>query len=657
MIVRNEQAVIERCLASARPVIDAAVICDTGSTDETPAIIERYLAAHGIPGRVARHEWRHFGANRTAAVNEAEAFVASLGWPTARTWWLFLDADLELVVEPTFDRRAIADDAIALRQCAGSLSYWNTRLGRASLGWHAVGRTHEYYTAPDAAPPARIEALWIRDHADGGCRADKFARDIALLTEDLAEAPSDPRTLFYLAQSYLAVGHPLKALSFFRRRVAAGGWADEVWYAKLCVGRILAESDATDAALAVLEDVHAADPRRAEPLYELARLHRRLGHVADAVAYAERGRALPVPVDQALFVHTDVSEYGLDLELARAAAGTPDADRGFAACERLVRSRSRHIPAAVVDEARLITARYVGPIDGMTFRPLSPPLPSPYRPCNPSLIATPDGYLAICRAVNYEQRDARYWLPDTERVYRTENRLVGLDRAGSIVDTQPVVLDEPPIRTDLVQGLEDCRLVATSDALYFTCTTTDRHPRRRVHQSLCRLDRSGRVVDHRPLIGPFDDRPQKNWLPFADAAGRLLAIYGYDPLTVVQIARDSGAYRVVSETPAAVNTAAWRGSAGPLRWPPRGDGWLVVVHEVIHRPARLYVHRFAEYDADFALRRVSRPFVFAHLGIEFACGMTFAHDEDAVIVSFGIEDREAHLGRIRCARLDALLDG
>jgi hypothetical protein len=125
----------------------------------------------------------------------------------------------------------------------------------------------------------------------------------------------------------------------------------------------------------------------------------------------------------------------------------------------------------------------------------------------------------------------------------------------------------------------------------------------------------------------------------------------------VQIARDSGAYRVVSETPAAVNTSGWRGSAGPLPWPRRGSGWLVLVHEVIHRPERLYVHRFAEYDAAFVLQRVSRPFVFTHPGVEFACGMTFAHDEDAVIVSFGIEDREAHLGRIPHAGLDALLDG
>ena len=50
MIVRDEAAIVERCLAAVRPLIDAWVICDTGSTDGTQELIARTL--EGVPGEL-----------------------------------------------------------------------------------------------------------------------------------------------------------------------------------------------------------------------------------------------------------------------------------------------------------------------------------------------------------------------------------------------------------------------------------------------------------------------------------------------------------------------------------------------------------------------------------------------------------------------------
>jgi len=54
MIVKNEAAVIERCLASVRPLIDTWVISDTGSTDGTQDLIRADLVWHYV---CATHEY------------------------------------------------------------------------------------------------------------------------------------------------------------------------------------------------------------------------------------------------------------------------------------------------------------------------------------------------------------------------------------------------------------------------------------------------------------------------------------------------------------------------------------------------------------------------------------------------------------------------
>jgi glycosyltransferase involved in cell wall biosynthesis len=69
MIVKNESAVIERCLASVRGLVDHWVVSDTGSTDGTPELVR--AALDGIPGELHREPWVDFGHNRSLNIRHA----------------------------------------------------------------------------------------------------------------------------------------------------------------------------------------------------------------------------------------------------------------------------------------------------------------------------------------------------------------------------------------------------------------------------------------------------------------------------------------------------------------------------------------------------------------------------------------------------------
>src|SRR6185369_10946241 len=73
MIVKNEVKVLPRLIRSVKDYIDYYVIVDTGSTDETIALIKREMSACGIEGEVHERPWVNFGVNRQQALELAVA--------------------------------------------------------------------------------------------------------------------------------------------------------------------------------------------------------------------------------------------------------------------------------------------------------------------------------------------------------------------------------------------------------------------------------------------------------------------------------------------------------------------------------------------------------------------------------------------------------
>jgi glycosyltransferase involved in cell wall biosynthesis len=322
MIVRDEAAVLERCLASVRELIASWVICDTGSVDGTPELIERVLA--GVPGELHRCPWRDFGHNRS------ELMLLAQG---RGDYLLLLDADMTV----SFDQPSaggLAADVYLLRH-ATVPEYWIPRLVRGDRRWRYAGRTHEHLVMADDDRIEQLEGLVIHHHSDGGTRAEKYQRDLKLLADDLRDDPNNARAVFYLAQTHRDLGEAEAAIEVYERRAAMGGWDEEVFYSRFQAALLRAEQNRWPEAMAGLIGAWESRPARLEPVYELASRLRVRGQYQSAYLFARHGLDRPPPPDL-LFVWPWVYRWGLLFEYSVSAYWVGEVRAAAGACRRLL---------------------------------------------------------------------------------------------------------------------------------------------------------------------------------------------------------------------------------------------------------------------------------------------------------------------------------
>ncbi|UJA20969.1 glycosyltransferase [Thermoleophilia bacterium SCSIO 60948] len=642
MIVRDEAAVIERCLDSVRDLIDHWTICDTGSTDDTPQLTEQAL--DGIPGQVHHREWVDFGHNRTEALELARGHTDYL---------LLIDADQ--TVEIRGPMPPLVADSYLLRH-SGDVDYAIPRLVRADRPWRYQGSTHEYLTLDGDQHRQTLPALVINHHGDGGSKADKFERDHRLLERDLAAHPDDERATFYLAQTLRDLGHNRRATELYRRRVELGGWDEEVFYAAFQVGALLARED-DDEAIAALLAAWELRPTRAEPLHELARFQRIRGAHHSALMLARSGLEIPPPDDN-LFVHRDVYRWGLAFEVSISAFYAGEVEEALEAGRVLLASDD--LPGEMVATVRenvrhclVALGHDVGP-EHAEARELSELFPSAataevrldldddWAQFNPTIAPDGDGFRLVVRSANYTVDGASYVVRDGESAVRTRNYLVGADAGLGLRTAEPIVDRSagPPTFPSLVQGHEDIRLIEVGGRWYGLAAVRDRNPASRCEMALLGLD-GPRVTRTTILAGPEPGRDEKNWMPFV-RDGRLLLVYSSSPARVLECDPDTGALQVLSERPGPRWAAGLRGGSQGVDVP---GGTLFCVHEVLFADGRTYRHRLVLLDDELRLAGISGPFSFSRSPIEMCTGM--AADGEHLVLAFGIEDRIAGLARIR----------
>lgn len=208
MIVKNEARCLARCLHSVEKVVDEIVLVDTGSTDDTIKIAQRFNTT------ISHFDWiNDFSAARNFSLDQVSG-----------DWVLVLDAD-EFASEalgrevrkfiqdrPAIGRLKIVSDFRRNGQKLRSQCFISRLFPR---GAHFQGRIHEQVASP--LPRINLQGeLWH----DGYLETQKFDRNSKLLLAELQREPDNAYLLYQLALEYTSVEQTEKALQYLQKASA-----------------------------------------------------------------------------------------------------------------------------------------------------------------------------------------------------------------------------------------------------------------------------------------------------------------------------------------------------------------------------------------------------------------------------------------------------
>jgi glycosyltransferase involved in cell wall biosynthesis len=648
MIVKNEAARIERCLRSVLPYVKAVYLHDTGSTDNTPGIAWELADAAGVPIHISNGPFENFSQAR----NDAFAIAQNVNGSGALPWCQFallMDADMELVVDDphAFDVMVASAASYDMMQKGGTVSYMNRRIVNLDACTPPyVGVTHEYI---DLGAAALITGAWFRDHADGSNRVNKYERDIALLKQGVIDEPTNRRYWYYLGNSYRDGNQPEEAIAAYTKCIEMGGWDEETHSAMMNRACCWKDTGNLPGFLTGMVEAYNFRPSRAEPLYDLAKHYREKGDHAASLLFSKAGVNIKRPND-VLFVNDFVYSHGLRYEYSiEGYYDEAERNRAFQVTDDLALDPT--CPSDIRWSARSNLYWHTKPLraycSSFSDRRVHIALPKGYTGMNPSVEVCGDRIYCNIRAVNYRMDEqGRYMIGEkdcNDAPIDTRNFLCTMTDDFSVQKIREIIWHRPQAVFPQVTGLEDIRLWRFHGQQYFSATVREQN-----YGGLCQMvqgkltydiDDQFMLVEDWKVISDGDQH-QKNWMPMPAEGGNPRYMYRLDTVVIPE-----GLKRVAEVMPTKVHVSDISGSSQVI---PFKSGLLAVVHEASTDPQgkRTYWHRFAWFEKDGYLRRLSLPFVFNDRQIEFCAGLAYHPNNKDLIISYGVRDAEAHLATV-----------
>jgi len=656
MIVKNESKIMTRCLDSIREYVDHIVISDTGSTDDTPAIIQSYLQKYNIPGKVYQDQWKNFGHNRSKSVENGKEWLSSQSINLSTNYFVTIDADMILKFLPSFKKEDLSEHSSwMIEQKNDSISYYNLRMFRSDLPYKCIGVTHEYWGCDDVKDDGRLDSVYIDDRGDGGCKSDKFTRDIALLTKGIEDEPDNERYIFYLAQSYSDSGDIDNGLKWYLNRIQAGGWIEEIYISHRRRGELWMKKGEPEKAIVEWLKAYECIPDRSETIFRIIQHFRINGDNHLALSFLRMALPIPYPEEYVLFIEHPIYCYRLAEEFSIIAYYVGKKQEGNIACQLLLLNKD--VPQYVKDSVFNNSYFYIQKLNAKRHYQLSLSLDEPYQSSSSCLMYNDNkdnnnkNIQGVVRAVNYSMDDRfKYSIRDTKGIVRTKNFWLEMKDENDLnpCEIYEIEFNEknennpPRVRDSHVKGFEDIRICHVGDKIFGIAVDWEygrmNHPSV-VYFSLVKnhKNKDKYWIDRVKPIQYRDDICQKNWVLYSEN-GKLFAVYSHHPLTIIELDIDFvQPEKVVLEKYSPYDLSRVRGSSIPIKI---GSERLFITHEVIHRDTRKYYHRFLTYDMDWNITKISEPFYFGHFYVEFSLSVMYNDKgkDKTIIIPYSTKD-------------------
>ena len=264
IMMKNEQDTILITLGSVLDAVDCVVVYDTGSTDNTVGMVEKFCFQHKLPLYLTRGVFVDFSTSRNVLVEYAEQYCE---------YQLHLDSADKLLggrrLKAFCQQFSGTASAFMIFQQwfmgATSIRFRNMRLMKSGHGYRYKCRVHEMLCRPnmdperdfvgvdtkfderpeaannpDGTPPLTGFVVFQNRMLDNTKTLHRFQRDAVMLYDDWLSDPDETRTLFYLGQTYDHMGDPQKGYLWYQKRVERElqGFIEESLHAHMRLGKM-----------------------------------------------------------------------------------------------------------------------------------------------------------------------------------------------------------------------------------------------------------------------------------------------------------------------------------------------------------------------------------------------------------------------------------